>query len=318
MGVTALASGYAMRAERERSREASHRYSTEALYSAFAQMELVSSMINASSYDAGGANECLRNALARADGQFIDHDGWATNVTVVDGGTAGAGMYELWSEATVKGQTRRVSALVRERQSFADFNYFVSSHPLGIAGGQDGTFPYADAPEGSIHSNDEIVFYFPQRHFRDPVTAVGGFDYTAGAVGPSDPLGTNTHFHGPANDSADPITGLTDVDPLSFAGRTDNLLSVNGDPAIDYAKVWLEEDQVVLEHWQRGYLEVGPPVPTWVDDWNYGAPYQVTVNDWGWVNQPIWTLVTQAWMDSAPYWHWGPWYQAWIDGGGGK
>ena len=94
--------------------------------------------------------------------------------------------------ATIGDATRRVSAMIRERQSFADFNYFVSSHPLGIAGGLDPVFPYSDAPEGSIHSNDELVFYFPDRHFRDPVTAVNGFDYTSGAVGPAAAGGLTT------------------------------------------------------------------------------------------------------------------------------
>jgi hypothetical protein len=317
LGVTALASAYALRTTRERGREQMHRYSTEALYTAFAQMEVVSSMINASPYDGTGANACLQSALISSGQQFIDRDGWPTGVTITEVGGAGSGLFELWSSATVRGQTRKVSALVRERQSFADFNYFVSSQSLGIAGGEVGAFPYPDAPEGSIHTNDQLVFYFPDRHFRDAVTAVNGFDYTAGAVGTSDPGGTNTHLHGPSNDSADAITGLVDVDPASFAGRPDNLLSIAGDPALTYAKVWLQETQVVVEHWQKGFLQVGDPVPTWIDDYNYGAPYDVQVADYGWVDQSVWTLVTPAYTQSAPDWRWGPWYQVWIAGGGG-
>ena len=256
VGVGALTAGFALRTIRATERTVLTGDREEAMFEALAQIELVSRLLRASPYDGGGSNLAIQAALARADGQFIDADGWPTGVVVsqvVGSGGPVAGMYELVSTATTNGFERRVTAIVSEHQSFADFNMFVESHPLGIAGGTVATFPYTDAPEGAIHSNDALQFYFPDRHFRDGVSAVNGFSYVAGAQGPLS--GTqNNFFHGPSNPSSQHIHGLLDVDIASFAGRPDSLLALTG--THDLAKIKLLRDTVEVEHWTEGRYEL--------------------------------------------------------------
>lgn len=260
LGVGALTTAFALRLHRESSRMQFQGDRQAALYRAWGQMELVAHMVNTASYDGDGRNEAIRMALARgADprrGEFIGPDGWPTNVTieeVVDAGGNPTGMFEVVSTGRVGDAERVVSALVRERQSFADFNYFVGSHSLGVSGGTDAVWPYADAPEGSIHSNDQLIFYFEDRHFRDAVTSVNGFGYTAGARAPDDPDGANTFFHGPTNDASERIDGLLDIDTAAFAARGDSLLALEGEH--DYARVWLQGDRVRVDHRTRGHHE---------------------------------------------------------------
>ena len=302
MGVGALTSGYVMRNLREHDREGFDRDNAKSLYDAWSQMEIVSRMVNASDYDVSGRNKALAAALARVDGQFIDRDGWPTGVVVTPDGGAGSGFFSLVSTATVGSATTRVSALCRERQSFADFNYFVASNPLGISGGLVSTFPYSDAPEGSIHSNDRLMFYFANRHFRDAVSAVNGFSYTAGAKGPGDPDGQNNWFHGPVNDHVASINGLTDVSVPSFATRGDNLLSLTGD--FDYAKVHLRGTQALIEQWQRPHTETQTiQVPQeqfhtetrtrTVADYGYvGVQVPVVTPVYGVIQVPVYTTIT--------------------------
>jgi hypothetical protein len=283
IGVGALTAGYVMRNLREHGRESFDRDNEKSLYDAWSQMEVVSRMVNTAGYDAAGKNTALAAALARPDAQFIDNDGWPTNVTVAANGGAGAGFYDIVSTATVGGATTRVTALCRERQSFADFNYFVASNSLGISGGQVSTFPYSDAPEGSIHSNDKLMFYFPDRHFRDAVSAVNGFQYTAGARGPGDPSGQNNWFHGSMSDASSPINGLTDVDIPGFTARTDNILSLTGD--WDFAKVHLRGTTALVEHWQKSHNEMQTVmVPTQMF---HTETQTQTVSDYGYVNQLV-------------------------------
>jgi hypothetical protein len=280
IGVGALTTGYSMRSMREANRARFQKDHTEALYQAWAQMELVTYMVNTSGYDSQGNNAALMAAAGRADRMFIDPDGWPTGVTAQSSGGTGSGFYELVSEATINGVTRGVTALMRERQSFADFNVFVASHSVGISGGQDANFPFSDAPEGSIHSNDMVQFYFPDRHFRDPVTSVNGFDYVAGARGPNHLQGSNTYFHGPVNDAVDPITGLTDVITADFAtGGTeaaDTILSLDGQ--WDYAYVKFKGDTVEVRHYVRGHNE--QQTVTFQQDYGHWEPYDAQVRNY--------------------------------------
>ncbi len=271
IGISALAAGYSMRTVRESQRATFNRNATEALYQSFAQLELVTYMVNTSGYTGSGDNAALAEALARGDAQFISPDGWPTGVFAVEQGTD-SGFYEIRSIGSFPppladgseapgSVSRTVTALMRERQSFADFNTFVAQHTLGISGGQAATFPYADAPEGSVHSNDQIQFYFADRHFRDPVTAVNGFDYVAGANGPDHDDGSNQFFHGPVNEYTQAITGLTDVDTYGF--NLDAEVIVDPDTSTpmsfdnQYDRVYLEfhGDTIEVEHYQSGHYE---------------------------------------------------------------
>lgn len=315
IGVGALTAGYSMRALRESNRFEYQRGTVEALYQAWGQMELVAHIVNTANYDGEGRNEALVLALGvtpapevdvfwddtqtavAPDGEFIGPDGWRTGVYVreITQGGAPTGMYELASVATQRGATRIVSALIRERQSFADFNYFVANHDLGISGGESAVWPYVDAPEGSIHSNKTLTFYLENRHFRDAVTAAEGFGYASGAAA------DNTFFHGPTNDAADKIEGLTDVDPESFATRTDNVLTLNGEH--DYAHVYLKGDVMQVKHYEKTYYEdqtitTVEPVYEWigtpglVKEWEkitWQEPVTVTDYEWQdvWVYGPV-------------------------------
>jgi len=67
---------------------------------------------------------------------------------------------------------RMVSALVRENEPFSSFVFFQNRATLGVSG----------APRGLIHSNNKLAFYFPNGSYVDPVSAVSGFEYVAGAT----------------------------------------------------------------------------------------------------------------------------------------
>jgi hypothetical protein len=210
-------------------------------------MEIVSSLIKGSLYDAQGRNLAIQQALTRADGNFVDRDGWVTHVRVNSVGGANSGYYEMVSTAQVQDARARVSALIRERASYADYVWFVNRHNLGIAGGRNANFPYADAPEGNIHSNQQVHLYFANRHFKDPVTASMGFQYLSGATA------DNTYFHGPKNSAAPAVAGLTSVVAANIGQRSDALLNLTG--TWDYAKVKMLGPVVNVEHWQSTHNE---------------------------------------------------------------
>ncbi len=329
IGVGALTAGYTMRQLRESAKSEAYAHREAALFEALGQLEVVSHLINSSGYDAGGRNLAIQQALARGDDQFIDLDGWETGVTAMQFGAPVPGLgatYRIISEAERGDQTRRVMALVRERQSFADFNYFVDAHPLGISGGGSPVFPWIDAPEGAIHSNQNIQFYFADKHFRDAVTAVTGFDYVSGAVGPAETDPQNTFFHGPSNDAAAPIGGLLDVDVGGFATRADTMLALSGE--WDYAHVKLLGDQIHLEHWEAAHYE-NQGVSTWtpvshMETVTHEVP-EVVIETHTWTTtenvyeeQPIWIEETSPIIESHQETHTHMvWRDVWVEGGGG-
>ncbi|MCG3136034.1 MAG: hypothetical protein HMLKMBBP_03829 [Planctomycetes bacterium] len=251
IGVGALAAGYTSQVMREHSRERWERNRQQAYFDAWAQMEVVASIINTSPYDSAGKNIALDMVVnpttGRADRTFIDRDGWMTHVRAAEIGGAGSGYYELTSIARVEDAEARVSALVRERASFADFVWFVNSHDLGVAGGVQASSPWADSPEGNIHSNQRVQLYFADRHFRDPVTAVNGFLYQAGATA------ENQNFHDQYNPAAATVTGLMSVVPSQIGQRSDAILNLDG--PWDQAKVKLLGDTMRVEHWRVGHNE---------------------------------------------------------------
>src|SRR5262245_46764411 len=85
VGVGALAAGFASQNLREHQREAYEKNRARAYLDAWAQMEVVSELVDQSPYDMGtGENLALKSAAARGDTQFIDRDGYATGVTCVN------------------------------------------------------------------------------------------------------------------------------------------------------------------------------------------------------------------------------------------
>lgn len=333
IGVGALAAGFTVQNHREHRREQWEKDRMEAYLDAWAQMESVTEIVNQSPYDAGtGENIAMREAAARGDMQFIDRDGYPCGVTCEADGATGSGFFRLVSLATVNGARCRITALVRSRQSFADFDYFVNSHDLGISGGSDSSSRHIDAPDGDIHSNRRLLVYFPDKHFVKPVTAVEGFSYMAGAVGPNPAQGQtqNNWFWGPTNDAASSITGLTDVDLTTFGARADNLLNL---PDVwDWAKVRLKGTAVQVEHWEYGHNET-QPVQVWTEQFHYETQQQEVLqavqstNTW---TEPVYTqqtvsvygpvahqrLVTAAWSETVTRTRQEA-RQRWVEGGGG-
>ena len=333
VGVAALAGAFVSQNHREHERERFERDRMQSYLDAWAQMEIASEIVNASPYDGGtGENAALRDAAARDDREFIDRDGHTTGVRCESDGGPGAGFFRLVSTAEVGGTQCRITALVRSRQSFADFDYFVNSHSLGIAGGADASTRHADAPDGDIHSNRQLLFYFPDRHFVKPVTASEGFQYVSGAVGQDDPDGAdqNTWFWGASNPSANQITGLTDVDIPALGTRGDTVLSLDG--PYDWAKIKLRGTTARVEHWTYGHNEV-QDVPTQVERFHYEtqqqevlqkiantttweAPVYTTTQVWvyGPVAQQV--LIAEAWDETVTRTRREA-RQRWVDGGGG-
>lgn len=301
VGVGALAAGFSAQNLREHQRERWERNRQRAYLTAWSNLENVVSIVNASPYDASSRNQAIQQAVARG-GRFVDRDGHELDVRAEE--VAGApGFFRLTSDASVEDADARVSALVRERRSFADFNWFVDRHDLGFAGGRT----LAEAPRGAIHSNRGLKFYFPERWFRDAVTAVDGFSYEAGATSDT------THLRGMFSASAAPVTGLMEVEPASFAGRADCILSLAA--ADDFARMRLRGTEVEVEHWKEGRWET-QMVPEQVAvnrvesrqveqyrqvtrDATIEVPVYETRGEWQTVQVPESVLVQAAWTESV-------------------
>lgn len=334
VGVGALAAAFVSQNLREHNREKWERDRAQAYFDAWAQMEVVSDIVNNSPYDAGtGENMALRAAATRGDRTFVDRDGYLTGVTAeVDGGAGTTGYYRLVSTRQVGDSRCRVTALVRSRQSFADFDYFVNSHDLGISGGVDASSRHADAPDGDIHSNRRLLFYFPDRHFKKPVTATTGFSFVSGAIGPADASGNpqNNWFWGPSNPSAAQIVGLTTIDIPAIGTRADTLLNLNG--PWDWAKVKMKGGTTRVEHWQVGHNEI-QDVTTWVEQFHYETRTRELLNRIATTTTstvPVYTpqtvsvfgpvaytrLISAAWDETVTRTR-SEARQRWIEGGGG-
>jgi len=236
VGLVGLSSVYLTRALHENRVSGVQQDSLEALFNAYGMVARAEAILNRANYDPDtGRNLALLEALATEDKTIGD-----TGVTVTPvGDPEETVFFSLLAESTVGRVTRKVRVLVREKESFADYNYFVNSHPLGIAG--------RPTPRGSIHSNRGIDFYFPDGRFVDPVTASEGFEFMAGATR------DNTTFDGPWNEFAEKIPDLTDIDVPALADKAAYKVV---DPDLD-ARIYLQGDQVLIEKWTRaGYYEV--------------------------------------------------------------
>ncbi|MHC4932924.1 MAG: hypothetical protein ACYTGV_12110, partial [Planctomycetota bacterium] len=118
--------------------------------------------------------------------------------------------YFVLEAAGRSGETIRVvSALVRENEPFSSFVFFQNRGTLGVSG----------APRGLIHANEDIDFYFPNGEYVDPISAVTGFGYQAGATT------ENTALR-----SANPAAKRINLEEVDFANlKTKADLFVGGD-----------------------------------------------------------------------------------------
>ncbi|MEM8885845.1 MAG: hypothetical protein AAGD14_17405 [Planctomycetota bacterium] len=94
------------------------------------------------------------------------------NVTDVDPGGTSDSFFVLEAAGRSGDTVRMVSALVRETEPFSSFVFFQNRATLGVSG----------SPRGLVHANDQVAFYFPNGNYQDPVSAVNGFEYQAGAT----------------------------------------------------------------------------------------------------------------------------------------
>lgn len=133
-------------------------------------------------------------------------------VTEVDPFGDSDAFFVLEAAGRAGGTVRLVAALVRENEPFSSFVFFQNRATLGVSG----------SPRGLLHSNESIAFYFPNGSYLDPVTAVTGFEFQAGAT----PQNTNLRD---ANPEANRIE-LEAVDFNELKGQADLFV---GEPGLD-------------------------------------------------------------------------------------
>jgi hypothetical protein len=207
--IAALAAIISGRAVTETRAQRTLEQETRAYQAAYAQLQLALNVVNASPYDELNHNIELKLAMngdyGGTAGGENNLDGWLADPTgILHGKIRGTDVrvyrgrdyvqrlaklrgtsvpevdplgesdeYFVIEASGLSGSTTRmVSALVRENEPFSSFVFFQNRHPLGVSG----------APRGLIHANDSIEFYFPNGSYEDPVSAVNGFTYEAGAT----------------------------------------------------------------------------------------------------------------------------------------
>ncbi|MHC5032048.1 MAG: hypothetical protein ACYTGU_14425 [Planctomycetota bacterium] len=178
---------------------------SRALVEAYGQIHMAMNVVNNSGYDDQNRNLVIRDAIGSPATDLEDSPVWlqdpedvshglieGTDVRVYRGREYIKRLQKLKGEPLddvdpfgdsdsyfvlealgLSGDTLRlVSALVRENEPFSSFVFFQNQHTLGISG----------APRGLIHANTDLAFYFPNGRYVDTVSAVGGFEYRAGAT----------------------------------------------------------------------------------------------------------------------------------------
>jgi len=128
---------------------------------------------------------------------------------------------------------RLVSALIRESEPFSSFVFFQNRGTLGVSG----------SPRGLIHSNDTLAFYFGNGNYQDPVSAVNGFEYEAGATT------ENTNITD-GNDAAAPIE-LEQVDFEELKTKADLF---TGQESLD-AEVYFDGNKVTIKEYTKPRFE---------------------------------------------------------------
>lgn len=226
--------------------------SISALYTAFGELEKARTAISSSGYT-GGHNNALQEAL-ESDGSKISE----TDVVVTPLGDSGT-----WYTLTVTVPyddvyERVISQPVREINYFSSYNLFVADDAAGISG----------APVGNIHTNDRLLFYFPDGDYKYALTAVNGFEY----VESSGATPENTRITG----SYDPDAERIDIDFEGDERFSLSALEANVDPKFYFdfnAKLklyvsgkrqWLQVQN--LDRPKKTKATTVEPVYEWVDD----------------------------------------------------
>ncbi len=222
--------------------------------------------------------------------------------SVVDVDPAGlSGSYFVLEAAGRTGDTiRLVSALVRENEPFSSFVFFQNRHTLGVSG----------APRGLIHSNDKVAFYFPDGKYVDPVSAVAGFSFLAGAT-----VG-NTQLS-----DANPAGATIKLDSVDLAALKAKADFYRGDPGLDaeltlqssgnvrirphtpprYDIVTKTSTTNVLTGYEtvtvteKQNVQVGTKVVTYTETVITGY-----VTETYWVTEPVYTTKTETYIEKVP------------------
>lgn len=111
----------------------------------------------------------------------------------------------LWhvieAEASYRGVTRTARVFARERDPFSRYAMFINNKSLNLA----------SVPDGPVHCNKDITFFYPNKDFPAFVSAHEGFAYNFGA----DP--SNIIFSGGSSPNAD-VIGMPSVSDINALG----------------------------------------------------------------------------------------------------
>ncbi len=251
--------------------------SQQALLDAYSELARAQSLISESAYSAG-RNQVLTDGVSA---------GTITGTSVeVQSLIPDSPWFLLTSRVPYgDGAERVVEQLVRDIDSFASYNLFVTEHPVGISG----------APVGSIHSNRQLQFYFPDGVYRGSVTSVEGHEFIAVATD------ANTSMLGIFDSGTDVI----DLEEAAQASAS--MATLRGKAEEDFRfpadrEVGLTFYQVGSDQWVRVDLYEPPYVENYSETRSrrveIGGHYEtytervpVYVDDFRTVQQPVYTFV---------------------------
>ena len=258
MGVGSVVTSFLGRTLVEQSRVSQRAAHVRAYRQALGQLELAKSIINQAPWVAG-QNTAVMAALG-ANPPVIP----GTGVYVESAGPAR--WYRLVSCGDFADQTAAATAFMRDGTPYVSYNYYVEEHPLGISG----------RPQGKLHTNQDMQFYFPNGFYDGYVSSVNGYTYKAGADA------TNTTLAG----GSDPATDVKDLLDLIDFTSLQSQAAVVTPPNLE-AVVTLLDANVQIDLYDKPTIVQVPVLKTKSvvvgHSWqNYS--YWVYKKVWQWVN----------------------------------
>jgi hypothetical protein len=202
--VAALAAAYLTKVAADVSEARGRDTAMRASQNAVANLEIARNIVNASPYDSVGNRALLAAMSAPPAGGRRLLPGCPVEAEVEE---LGDGWFMLRTFGEESGVRKVAQATVRASLPITNYNYFVAQQKLGISG----------EPRGMIHSNDSIDFYFANGRYRDPISAVNGFGYRAGATT------ANTQLLGTSNGNAARKNILDNITIADVAAQADTL-----------------------------------------------------------------------------------------------
>ena len=170
---------------------------------AVGELERARNIVNAAPY-VHGKNTALWAAI-HSDPPYVP----GTEVRVEKVGPSDGEWHVLRASGSFQGVAKLAQVFVRQRSPITSFNLFVADHPVGVSG----------TPTGQIHTNKELEFLFPYGTYRDSVSAVDGYKFSADATP------ENTRIWGPSNPAAAPMSNV--LSSISFSELSSNATTLN-------------------------------------------------------------------------------------------